>query len=204
MGRLKTYQREDLARRAMALFWQHGFDGTSTQMLVDDMGVNRFSLYAEFGHKKGLFEAALALYEDEVVARNLAGIEAPAAGLQAIQQLFDGFAQWAGEHNAVLGCLICNTATELAAKDPSSQVVVNRYVARLSTAFAHCLQQAQADGQLQQDVDALQEGRFLATLLLGFLVQLRAQVPVLQVQASAQGVQAYLRRLTKPASAGAG
>ena len=198
MGRAKSYSRDDIVRKAMNVFWRHGFDGASTQMLVAEMGVNRFSVYAEFGHKQALFEAALGLYEQEVVSRNLAGIEAEGADLDAIQLLFDGFARWAGETDSEWGCFICNTATEMAASHPISQAVVNRYVTRLSAAFAHCLQQAQAQDQLWPETDVAKEGGFLATLLLGFFVQLRAQVPPALIQASAQSVQAYLQRLTRP------
>ena len=67
MGRNKTYDRETIARKAMALFWLHGYHGTSTQALVDSMGVNRFSLYAEFGNKQALYEAALNLYAQDLV-----------------------------------------------------------------------------------------------------------------------------------------
>ena len=59
MGRKKTYDRDVLIEKSMEMFRDHGFAGTSTQMLVEGLGVNRYSLYAEFGSKQALFEAAL-------------------------------------------------------------------------------------------------------------------------------------------------
>ncbi|MCH8886618.1 MAG: helix-turn-helix transcriptional regulator, partial [SAR324 cluster bacterium] len=59
MGRPKTYDREEIAAKAMELFWLHGFNGTSTQALVEHMQINRYSLYAEFGSKQRLYEVAL-------------------------------------------------------------------------------------------------------------------------------------------------
>ena len=44
MGRKKTYDRDVLIGKAMELFRDHGFAGTSTQMLVEGLGVNRYSL----------------------------------------------------------------------------------------------------------------------------------------------------------------
>ena len=184
----------------MQIFWRHGYDGTSTQMLVDEMGVNRFSLYAEFGNKQALYEAALALYEAEVVARNIGVLDQPGADLDTIARLIQGFGAWACQPGSELGCFICNTATERAPYDPGSQVFVNRYVERLSAGFARCLMQADRLGQLQAGVDAQAEGRLLATLLLGLFVQLRAQVPAELVQASAGAALSYLQRLTVPAS----
>ena len=196
----KKYKKEDAARRAMQVFWRHGYDGTSTQMLVDEMDVNRFSLYAEFGNKQALYEAALALYEAEVVARNIGVLDHPGANLDTIAQLIQGFGAWACQPGSEVGCFICNSATERAPYDPGSQAFVNRYVARLSAGFTHCLVQADRQGQLQAGVDALAEGRFLATLLLGFFVQLRAQVPAELVQSSASAALMYLQRLTVPGS----
>lgn len=198
MGRNKKYEREDIARKAMQVFWRHGYDGTSTQMLVDEMGVNRFSLYAEFGNKQSLYEAALALYEAEVVERNIGVLDQPGADLDTIARLILGFGAWACQPGSEVGCFICNTATERAPYDPGSQTFVNRYVERLSAGFTRCLAQAARLGQLRKDVDEVAEGRFLATLLLGFFVQLRAQLPADLVQTSAQATLTYLQRLTVP------
>ena len=45
----------------MELFRRRGFNGTSTAELVAELGVNRKSMYAEFGSKQELFEAAPTL-----------------------------------------------------------------------------------------------------------------------------------------------
>ena len=198
MGRIKKYERQDIARKAMQVFWRHGYDGTSTQMLVGEMGVNRFSLYAEFGNKQALYEAALALYEAEVVERNIGVLDVPGANLDTVARLISGFAAWACQPGSEVGCFICNTATERGPSDLGSRAFVNRYVERLSAGFTRCLVQAADLGQLQAKVDVQAEGRFLATLLLGFFVQLRAQVPAELVQSSARAALSALQRLTVP------
>ena len=58
MGRTKQYERTKLLDRAVELFRNQGFNGTSTAELVDELGINRKSMYAEFGSKEELFEAA--------------------------------------------------------------------------------------------------------------------------------------------------
>jgi TetR/AcrR family transcriptional repressor of nem operon len=182
----------------MHVFWRHGFAGTSTQMLVDEMGVQRFSLYAEFGNKQALYEAALALYEAEVVERNIGVLDRPGADLDTIVELFRGFGAWAYQPGSERGCFICNAATERAPYDPGSQSFVNRYATRLGGGFQRCLRQAERMGQLQPGLDAVAEGQFLATLLLGFFVQLRAQVPAAMVHLATEAAVAHLQRLTQP------
>ena len=89
MGRKKSYDREKLVREAMEIFRDHGFAGTSAEMLVERLGVNRYSLYAEFGSKQGLFDAALERYDEEVIQRNFGPLEAPGAGIDEIRAVFD-------------------------------------------------------------------------------------------------------------------
>ena len=65
MSGAKQYDRIDLLDRAIELFRVQGFTDTSTAELVAELGVNRKSMYAEFGSKQGLFEAALERYNEE-------------------------------------------------------------------------------------------------------------------------------------------
>jgi TetR/AcrR family transcriptional repressor of nem operon len=198
MGRHKQYDRETIARKAMAVFWRHGYEGTSTQMLLDEMGVNRFSLYAEFGNKEALYEASLRLYDQEVVEQNLAILEAPGAGLDAVAQFLQSMVNWASEASSAMGCFMCNAATERAPTDALSRDLVHGYVDRLGQGFTNCLNVAQAQHQLRDGVQPEQEGRLLTMILLGLLVQLRAQVPAAQVQVAGQGAMAHLHRLSLP------
>ena len=80
MGRTKQYERTDLLDKAVELFRRQGFNGTSTAELVAELGVNRKSMYAEFGSKQELFEATLEHYNRHHLTRVLGPIEAPEAG----------------------------------------------------------------------------------------------------------------------------
>ena len=179
----------------MEVFWRHGYEATSTQMLVDEMGVQRFSLYAEFGNKQALYEAALSLYEAEVVERNIGMLDQPGADLDTIVRLIRGFGAWACEPGSEVGCFICNAATERAPHDAASQGFVYRYVDRLGRGFTRCLEHARRNGQLRPGLDLAAQGQLLATLLLGFFVQLRAQVPADRIQASVRAAVAHLQMI---------
>ena len=117
MGRKKTYDRDVLIAKAMELFRDHGYAGTSTQMLVDALGVNRYSLYAEFGSKEALFDAAVTLYDTEVIGRSFGPLERPEAGISEIRALLEFFGASASPGRG-RGCLLCNTAVEFGPEDP--------------------------------------------------------------------------------------
>ena len=80
MGRKKSYDRELLIAKALEVFRDRGFAGTSAEALCEALEVNRFSIYAEFGNKQALFNAVLQRYDDEAVQRNFGPLERPGAG----------------------------------------------------------------------------------------------------------------------------
>lgn len=59
MGRPRGFDTEALLTMAAGLFARRGYDGTSVDDLVRELGVHRGSLYAVFGSKRGLFLATL-------------------------------------------------------------------------------------------------------------------------------------------------
>lgn len=46
----------------MMVFWEQGYEGASLADLTEAMGINRTSMYAAFGNKEDLFQAALQRY----------------------------------------------------------------------------------------------------------------------------------------------
>ena len=61
-GRPSSFDRDAALDRAMLLFWEHGFEGTSVADLTAAMGITPPSLYAAFGDKKALFREAVTRY----------------------------------------------------------------------------------------------------------------------------------------------
>jgi AcrR family transcriptional regulator len=177
LGRKKTYDRGVLIEKAVELFRDHGFAGTSTQMLVEGLGVNRYSLYAEFGSKQALFDLALQHYDEQVIERSFGPLEATGSGVREIRALLEFYGDAADGPAVGRGCFLCNTAVEFGPTDPSSQEFVQRYFARLSNAFRSALENAKAKNDLSTTVDTEEEASFLTASVLGLFVLLRAEAP---------------------------
>jgi AcrR family transcriptional regulator len=58
-GRPRAFDPEQALADATTTFLRHGYSGASLDALTDAMGVNKPSLYAAFGDKRGLFVRAL-------------------------------------------------------------------------------------------------------------------------------------------------
>lgn len=199
VGRPKKYDREEALDRAMQAFWRHGYEATSTADLEAQMGMNRSSLYAEFGSKHGLYEAALERYLTDVVPGFIGELSGPDAGMGAIEAVLARFSSWAGAPGTEAGCMICNAATETATDDEVSRAMVQRYIVTLQAGFRTALGAAVAQGEVDASLDVEGWSAKLATTLLGMMVLIRARVDPTLPRAAASLVLEELRGRAAPA-----
>ena len=61
-GRPRAYDREAALLKAMEVFWTAGYSATSLDDITAATGMNRPSIYAAFGDKRGLYLQALDYY----------------------------------------------------------------------------------------------------------------------------------------------
>jgi TetR/AcrR family transcriptional regulator, transcriptional repressor for nem operon len=195
MGRHKTYDRDDVTRKAMHLFWTRGFHATSTQDLSEQMEINRYSLFAEFGSKQGLFEASLEMYERDIVTSHFAVLETKDAGLAEIQAVISAFGAAAGQPGSERGCMLCNVAAERAPFDRASERIVAGYVDRIRRAIVNALDNARQRGEVDPDVAIEDQARLLTSTLLGFWLLMRAGVEAELLHGAARACRVQLERL---------
>ena len=111
MPRQKTFDEKTVIKDAMELFWKKGFHQTSIQDLVEDLGVNRASLYETYSDKEGLFNESFILYRN-LVQQNIQTIFTTSKN---VKDGFNSFIKYfifdlLHQRN---GCLISNTFSEL-------------------------------------------------------------------------------------------
>jgi TetR/AcrR family transcriptional regulator, transcriptional repressor for nem operon len=91
VARPKEFDRDKALKRAMEVFWEHGYEATSTDQLLKAMGIGRQNLYDTFGDKRRLFLEALGLYATEgtIAAREV--LTSSGSALERIHRLlFNG------------------------------------------------------------------------------------------------------------------
>jgi AcrR family transcriptional regulator len=76
-GRPRTFDRETALLLAMERFWRDGYEATTVAKLTSEMGITPPSLYAAFGDKDQLFDAAATCYFDAVSAAMAHALETP-------------------------------------------------------------------------------------------------------------------------------
>jgi TetR/AcrR family transcriptional repressor of nem operon len=171
----RQFNRAEALDKAMQIFWSRGYGATSMQDLVDRMGINRGSLYSTFGDKHELFLAALCMFDERVRRQLLAKLAAEYPPREAILQLFVTFLSQATQEDGNRGCLLTNTALELAAHDPEAARIVANAQEQIEEFFRGQIEAGIARREITNRVPVQELARgFLATLL-GLMVLIRSR-----------------------------
>ncbi|WP_415950220.1 TetR/AcrR family transcriptional regulator [Streptomyces sp. KLOTTS4A1] len=171
MARTKEFDPDAALQSAMELFWRRGYEATSLADLTEHLGIGRASLYATFGGKHELYLKAMDRYGE---TRNPALVEElsqPGPVLPAVRALVRRFATEAADEATRLdGCLVTNTAAELAPHDTAAARRVERSWEQLETPLHSALVRARAQGELPRDSEPLALARMLLVLMQGLRV----------------------------------
>jgi TetR/AcrR family transcriptional repressor of nem operon len=152
MGRPKSYDRTTVLERATRLFWTQGYEGTHLSDLVEATGLNRFSLYNEFGGKEGLYTAALEHYVASL-APLTALLEREPLGLGNVRAFHRAQLEWDFQD----GCFALNTIREKHVVPPIAWATIRAFSAGVRERLGNNLRAAAASGELppERDPDVL-------------------------------------------------
>ena len=168
-GRPTEFDRQDALERAMVLFWRKGYEATGLADLTAEMGIGRQSLYNTFGDKHSLFVEAVKHYSNRNSQALIDRLSAPGSGLENIRQTFEGVVNFMTSGDC-RGCLLTNSAIELAPHDEEVAQVVRTTMTRIERAFRVAVERAVEAGEITADVDPKAMARFLNNTLQGLVV----------------------------------
>lgn len=158
MGRKKQYQRDDIIMIAMNTFWNKGYHGTSLADLIDATGLNKKTIYAEFGSKDELFHTALQLYTDMGAQQAQMFLEQTPRGLDNIRNYFLAMTY---EPNC-RGCLMTMTINQKNLVTETSMELVRNTLELIEGMLFANLEAAYQLGEL----DSLEDCERISTFLL--------------------------------------
>jgi AcrR family transcriptional regulator len=177
MGRPKEFDRDAALKAAIEVFWAKGFAGASADDLTSAMGIGRQSLYDTFGDKRRLYLEALARYNAESVADNLADLQGGASATAAIETLLLRFAT-VPEPLRGRGCMGVNAICEFGQDDPEVLAVGRASQELQESALIRLLEAGKTAGDVAPPVDAKAAAQFIGATLAGLKVQAKAGAPV--------------------------
>ena len=138
MGRKRSFDADEAVRAARSVFWSNGYEGASLPDLEAATGLNRSSIYHTFGSKRGLFDAAVDSYLNEVIRPRLRVLLEDPVPPDAVRTYLTGLkaallarASASSEN----GCLMVNTAVAPIAKEESVRERIAAYRAEIAAAL---------------------------------------------------------------------
>ncbi|TYP97089.1 TetR family transcriptional regulator [Sphingobacterium allocomposti] len=173
MARTKVFDEHLILEKAMELFWQKGYNATSAQDLVDNLGISRSSMYDTYGDKHSLFLKALELYRRERIDPVIKGLTT-ADDIEAyVRSIFKTVKAEAVEPAEPTGCFMVNSAVELATVDSDVRTIANAIMRDTEEALYNAIQKGQDEGIFTTAFPARALGRFVLNSLNGFRVTMK-------------------------------
>jgi TetR/AcrR family transcriptional repressor of nem operon len=176
MARTKVFDEQDVLDKAMNLFWQKGYNATSAQDLVDNLGISRSSLYDTYGDKHSLFVRALQQYRKEKVDPAIKGADKldKAEDVENyIRYFFELVKIEALSDSGSKGCFIINSVVELAPVDSEIAAIANSIMHETEEALCKLIKKGQDLGLFTTKYPARSLARFIFNSLNGLRVTVK-------------------------------
>ncbi len=157
----------------MGCFWAHGYAATSVRDLGDAMGLGAASLYNAFGDKRTLFTRCLDHYLDGTMRARIARFDADGPSSAAIAAFLEEIVARSLVDRR--GCMLVNTALEIAPHDDEVGAVIAARMGELEAFFRRCVSAGQRDGTIAPQHRAHDLARLLLTTVMGLRVLARAR-----------------------------
>jgi len=200
-GRPRAFDTQQALARARDLFWSRGYAATSVQDLVDELGVQRGSLYGAFGDKHDLYLQAVALYARENRDQLETILQADPI-LPALREMLLQPSTLTGAPDnpqGRRGCLIGNTTAELVPGDDAAKALAAAAYDGFLEVVTAALARAQATGEITTSETPRAQAQLLLLLFQGSALVSRAQPDRDQIAA---GIDAALDALRPHRHAG--
>ncbi|MDV7341191.1 TetR/AcrR family transcriptional regulator [Terasakiella sp. A23] len=174
MARPRSFDKDTVLDQVMTLFWEKGYGGTSMMDIQSATGLKPGSLYDCFGGKHELFLEAIDHYRKNVVRKRLDKMTAPGPARERLEGFFNDLIEFSLGDGRKLGCLMSNTAVELAPHDPETKHIVQDNLIEIAQSFADVVEDGINSGEFKTTESPENIARFLTSTVQGLRVMAKS------------------------------
>ena len=166
----KSFDEDEVLGKAMAVFWEKGFEPASMADLIAGTGITRGSRYNAFGGKEQLFIKSLQKYDRDNRGALLAELEALDDPMRAIATMFEVIVSQTVADTRKKGCFLINTASDLTASCDEVNSIVRNALRELEAFFRRSVEAAQARRQVPAGLDPGATAKGLMSMIVAIRV----------------------------------
>ena len=192
MPRPREFDEPIVLEAAMRCFWHRGYEQTSMRDLAEEMGITSASIYNTFGDKRSLYRRALDYYLENSVRDRVARLT-PLPPVPALRAFFDEIVERSVTDKQRRGCMLVNSALEMAPYDPEFQKLVADEMIFIESFFLRCIAEGQQDGTIISKRPAGELAKVLLSVLLGIRVLARTRPQRTVLESAASGALSLLK-----------
>lgn len=176
MVRKREFDTDKALEAAMEVFWEKGFESASLVDLTNAMGIQRPSLYAAFGDKNELFEAALRRYNTWHAGYIRSLLQHAPSVKTAFRKLFEQIGTEDTTNTSIRrGCFCINTMVELAPHHSKFAVLTREHQMYLAAIFKETIERGQGTGELSEVLQSEELAHSLVVSMIGLTVLMKSR-----------------------------
>jgi AcrR family transcriptional regulator len=172
VARPKEFDRERALEDAIEVFCDHGYEGTSTEGLLDRMGISRQSMYDTFGDKRQLYLEALQHYIATGVAHQIRTLNTSSSPLKGLEAALNSFAAKAAI-DQVTGCMGIGATCEFGRSDKEISLLIETGDRTLLSALERRITEAKTAGEIAKEVDVRAAAEFFKATIAAMTIAVR-------------------------------
>ncbi|GJM68288.1 hypothetical protein HMSSN036_05040 [Paenibacillus macerans] len=138
VARTKAFDTNEILHKAMNVFGNLGYEGTSLPDLIIGLGIARQSIYDTYGTKWELFFAAVRHYMDQKNQELKRHCEGPGTVVEKVELAFTTIIKVLMDHELRLQCFIISSAIEQALIMRNWPLICTRVSSCRSRSFTPC------------------------------------------------------------------
>jgi len=158
MARIEEFDRDTVLLKAMNVFWENGYNGTSMQDLVATTGLNRSSIYNSFGSKLELYQDTLKHYQKKSGVYFQRALMKAGSPLEAIRGIFESFLPEMISDSGSKGCFAMNCKAEMGNQNKD----ITKWLLDAQENTLSVFKELIADGQQQGTINTEQDSKTYA------------------------------------------
>lgn len=173
VGRPRSFDKEEALKKAMHVFWEKGYEGTSMADLIESIGMKAPSLYAAFGNKDAIFKEVVQKYLPIVVNGQLATLNNTSDIVEAVENTLKECVRLFTSPDNPHTCLIMTAAINASPEHQDHVVSLRAMREDYRNAWVQRFERAEQERQLRGQLSPQQLADFYVTLIQG--MSLRAK-----------------------------